>query len=75
MRINFREIAYYPKKSGKCVVCGKQAARREKIYSTVNPFNRNADGSIKTPEEVAVQVRAEVRDWMNKPIKHAKCES
>lgn len=44
--------------SGKCPTCGKRAKRSKSFENTVNPFNRNEDGTVKTWEQVAVDVQA-----------------
>ena len=65
MRINFeeikyREIRYEKNKDGKLV-------KRQKTFSqTVNPFNKNSDGSVKTREEVFESVKLEALNWKNK---------
>ena len=48
---------------GTCPVCGKRVARSRTFEKTVNPFNRNADGSIKTSAEVYDAVKAEGEAW------------
>lgn len=70
----FREIALYPRKTGKCSVCGKPAKRSTKIYETVSPFNRNANGEISSVEEIRASVREKCQAWQDAPIMHAKCE-
>ena len=35
------------------------------VEHTVNPFNRNKDGSIKTPDEVREAVKKELHEKMN----------
>ncbi|MDR3464207.1 MAG: hypothetical protein P4L76_18035 [Beijerinckiaceae bacterium] len=47
------------------VVDGKKRRRQKTFYQTVNPFNKNADGSVKTRAEVYVAVKAEAHAWEN----------
>ena len=47
------------------VIDGKKRRRQKTFYQTVNPFNKNADGSVKTRAEVYAAVRAEARAWEN----------
>lgn len=46
--LTFREVALWGERSGNCA-CGKKRTRRQKFYQTINPFNRNRAGQMKTP--------------------------
>ncbi|HDV9097244.1 TPA: hypothetical protein QIZ65_004082 [Enterobacter kobei] len=70
----FDEISTFAEKSGKCDVCGKACKRREKFYQTLNPFNKNADGSVKTYQEIRKEIELKAIEWKLKPVRHAKCE-
>jgi hypothetical protein len=48
---------------GKCPACGKAVTRSRTFKQTVNPFNRNEDGSVRTYEQVNAEVNAEARAW------------
>ena len=62
-------------KAGPCAICGKRAERRETFGQTLNPFNRNADGSVKTRHEIWNEICAEARKWEQAgPVLHARCE-
>ena len=50
--------------SGACPICGKRVRRSRTFEATVNPFNQNADGTIKTPDEVRAQVREKSDAWV-----------
>lgn len=71
-RTTFAEVSLRGYKVGKCK-CGKRRVRREKFWGTVNPFNRNEDGTIKTREQVAAKVQAEHDTWMKEPILCDNC--
>jgi hypothetical protein len=43
--------------------CGKKVSRQMTFTKTVNPFNKNADGTVKTREEVRESVQAEAGEW------------
>lgn len=49
--------------SGGCPGCGKRVRRSKTFEMTVNPFNRNSDGSVRTPSEVRAAVEARADDW------------
>lgn len=56
-----------------CPVCGKKVRRERTFEKTINPFNRNADGQVKTRTEVREDVRAEALAWQHQPEPHQKC--
>lgn len=57
--INFREIVGREKYTVTCTSCGKTLTRTAKVVQTVNPFNKNADGSVKTANQVFTSACAE----------------
>lgn len=61
-------------KSGKCSVCGKWIKRSKTFEATVNPYNQNASGRIKTHEEVHQDLIQRAHVWLASPIKCALCE-
>jgi hypothetical protein len=75
VRIIFRSIGYSAKKTGKCIVCGKQCSRSNKFYQTQNPFNKNANGEIKTEDEIYKELGIEEKLWRKSPMMHEKCQS
>ena len=56
MTINFQEIKRKIVKRGKCIKCGKNCTRTIVENQTVNPFNKNKDGTIKSYNEVSLSV-------------------
>lgn len=61
-------------KRGPCEVCGKTAERSQTFYQTLNPFNRDADGSVKTAAQIRREVNAEALSWQQGTVRHARCE-
>ena len=61
MRIVFPVVRYRAEKF--IVVNGKRRKRQKTFEQTVNPFNRNADGSVKSHDQVREDVRAEALAW------------
>ncbi|GKV89323.1 hypothetical protein [Pectobacterium carotovorum] len=70
----YEEVATVAEKSGKCVVCGKACKRREKFYQTLNPFNKNKDGSVKSYAQILSEIKERAAAWKLEPIFHAKCK-
>lgn len=73
MRVTFEEVSYRAAKSGRCA-CGKQRTRQRKFWGTINPFNKNTDGSIRTRSEIYTSLKQQAADWKLEPITCAKCE-
>ena len=71
---NFQEVSVIAEKSGKCPKCGKTYTRKKKIWNTINPWNRNADGSIKTWDEVYENVLKDREEWLKEPIEPHNCK-
>jgi hypothetical protein len=74
MRVTFSVVKFYSDKSGKCTVCGKRCSRTKEFYQTVNPFNKNTRGEVKTREEIYNELVTEAKAWRQEPVTHAKCE-
>ena len=73
MRVYFEEVSQRAKKSGKCSVCGKPCTRSIKFFQTLNPFNKNEDGSIKTRGQIYAQQVVQIAMWKKIPPFHEKC--
>lgn len=72
-RQTFNEVAVTASKNLPCPVCGKKVRRQKRIWKTVNPFNRNANGVPKTRDEVYADVLAEAEVWKAVPEMHWMC--
>ena len=53
---NFQEIKHKRKIAGVCKLCSKTRTRTITEEQTVNPFNKNTDGTIKSHFEVSQSV-------------------
>ena len=70
----FQELQKNAIKSGVCSVCGKRATRSKTFYQTLNPWNKNEDGTVKDHGDIFHELKMEADEWLKKPIYHAKCE-
>ena len=68
----FQEVSTYRRLAGKCPVCGKRVTRSRKFTHTVNPFNKNDQGKVRTLLEVRECVNAEAEQWVP-DFTHAAC--
>ncbi|MCA1570762.1 MAG: hypothetical protein LC798_10690 [Chloroflexi bacterium] len=74
-RIVFPVVRYRATKSLPCPVCGKKVRRRWTVEHTVNPYNRNADGTVRTPQQVQERARAVGQQWERRPEMCSRCAS
>jgi hypothetical protein len=64
MRVHFNEISV---KGVKRWVDenGKKRQKTRKFYQTVNPFNKDADGNVKTPSQIIAEITSERDAWLS----------
>jgi hypothetical protein len=72
-RTTFHPLKMRATKNLPCPICGKKMRRSKTFEATVNPFNRNEDGSVRTPTEVYARLRAEADSWRLIPDTHTDC--
>lgn len=70
----FKEVVFFSQRKASCAACGKPATRRLRYFQTINPFNKNTDGSVKTAEQILVELKAEAAEAKLTPLYHARCE-
>lgn len=62
MKLNFNEVSVTGTK--KWTENGKRRTKTKKFYQTINPFNKNRDGSVKTRSDILVEIMAERKAWL-----------
>lgn len=67
MTLTFEEIKVRGSKTVKCDGCGKPLKRSRTFSQTVSPFNKNADGSIKSRSEIYTELCADRVKWRKAP--------
>lgn len=73
--ITFREVAIRGSKSVKCAGnCGRTLRRQRKFWQTLNPFNKNKSGEVKTSVEIQTELQNERDSWMTEPETCGHCE-
>lgn len=60
----FQQVAARRSHRGACPLCGKSTTRSRNFVQTINPYNRNADGTIKTLAQVRAAVEAQADAWV-----------
>ncbi len=72
-RYTFDEIKRKRVVKALCTKCGQKRQRTFTADQTVNPFNKNEDGSVKSPEQVAAAVEAELAALCARPFECVPC--
>lgn len=55
-----------------CTVCGRRGRRQRTFRQTINPFNKNAAGQVKTRSEILLELDGQTAAWQ--PTVHERCE-
>ena len=63
MRYRFDEVSIKAVKRWKDE-SGKTRQQTRKFFQTINPFNKNEDGTIKTRDQIMVEIKAERDAWL-----------
>lgn len=71
----FREIKHQASKNLPCPGCGKRLRRQRTFIQTLNPFNKNAEGRVKTELEIVRELNATASEWEQKPERHDACQT
>lgn len=69
----FEVVGLGATKTCKCSVCGKSMKRSSTFEQTLNPFNKTAQGKVKTREQILDELREEIKVWEQQPETHQKC--
>jgi len=68
--INFDEVKLKKTLSGLCKNCGKKRTRTINECQTINPFNKNTDGTPKNRFEVGQSVKENLEKRLDKFLKN-----
>lgn len=69
----FEEVSLRGQKNVRCAGCGKRLRRSTTVTNTVNPYNRNAAGQVKTYGEVRADVERLLAEWRTAPERCGPC--
>lgn len=76
MRIDFQRIKVVATRNMVCERgCGRKTKRQRTFECTVNPFNKNKDGSVKSVSEVRAQAQEKADKWRPDPYTCRKCSA
>lgn len=69
----FEEVTHPVTKRVPCRVCGVKLGRSTILSQTINPFNKNADGTQKTREQIRVELKKKAERWHPSNDIHRAC--
>lgn len=74
-RYVFEQVSAPAERKVRCPSCNRKRTIRRTFIQTVNPFNKNDDGTIKTWAEVREAVKAEAAAWepVSRELYHGAC--
>lgn len=72
--VNYDAYTWPESRTGKCPVCGKRVRRSRSFEETLNPYNQNKDGEVKTVAEIRESLKAKAAAWVP-DFTHAGCEA
>jgi hypothetical protein len=74
MTYSFERVTRSRKVSFVCNCCAKSRSRVVRVTHTINPFNQNPDGSVRTSGEVLACVQSDLDALVVKTCVCATCE-
>lgn len=69
----FERVPLTATKTVPCAGCGKKVRRQRTFAQTRNPFNKNADGSVKDYADINRELEAKAEAWKSEPEVHTEC--
>ncbi|MGW6946124.1 hypothetical protein ACWGHD_04275 [Streptomyces xanthophaeus] len=69
----FERVPLTATKSVPCEVCGRKLRRQRTFEQTISPFNKTADGEVKSYRHIYPELEAEAAAWKAEPEIHTKC--
>ncbi|QBJ04545.1 hypothetical protein HOV23_gp028 [Pseudomonas phage Lana] len=73
-RMIFQEVKLTVKAKALCGKCGKMCTRTKVVSQTINPFNTNPDGTVKTRDQILTELQLKAAQYRTETIYHVKCE-
>ena len=69
----YERVTWQARKSVPCPECGKKIRRQRTFGQTLNPFNRDRDGFLKTRQQIRRELYAEAAVWQERPEMCGDC--
>lgn len=71
--VRFQEVRRTASRTVACIGCGKKLKRQRTFEQTINPFNRNGDGEVKSYAEIWKELGEECDAWQPHPQTCTAC--
>lgn len=76
MRVDFKAVRVVATRNMQCERgCGRKTTRQRTFECTINPFNTNADGTVKSEREVRAQAQEKADAWRPDPYTCKACQA
>jgi len=72
--VRYEPVKLHAEKSLPCPTCGKKVRRKATFEQTLNPFNTNFDGTVKSMSDIMRELRIDARHWRAQAEKCTKCK-
>ncbi len=70
----FQKVSTWGHKEGRCCECGGRVKLKREFWQTLNPYNKNADGTERTSADIVAALEPQKKAWEATPPLHYKCE-
>lgn len=74
MKVTFEKVTLRAQRRANCTKCGKKRTRTVTFWQTLNPFNKTAEGRVKTTDDIYPELRAQATAWTKQSFICASCE-
>jgi hypothetical protein len=71
----FEAVTLTGQKTVKCDNCGKWLRRQRTFQQTLNPYNKNAQGELKSRREMNAELNKAIAAWRMEPETCQGCRS
>jgi len=71
--VTFDEISLTGVKNVKCSGCGKKLKRQQRFFQTLNPFNKDKNGMVKSKHQIYTELEEDIKKWEVEPEKCRNC--
>lgn len=68
----YERVDYGVTRRGVCPVCGGKVSRSTTFSATINPFNRNADGTVRNRVDIRRELARQADAWVP-DFRHRYC--
>lgn len=71
--IRFEEYQQLATKNLPCPTCGKKVRRQTTLTMTQSPYNKNPDGTVRSPQQIRAALIEQAREWSAQAVVCTPC--